>query len=278
MRVATALLALAALSSDLLAQFSHVIPNGTDVLEGSTSNAFPWGRGGTGMRIQTIYDSVNFTARGINFPITITGLRWRLSSGVSSTASSYPTGATVQLSTCPVNYTAVTTTFANNQGADLTTCFTGPVSWPATAATTGPCPFLISTPFSTPFTYDPNAGDLNIETDIPIQTFTGTAVQLDVHGTAPSACRAYLSTGYVNAGPNATATGVDQNHGVVVEIQYTPTAAANLFAEFSAVQRFGNTPFNVQFNSNAFSSDPGGVTSYAWGFDGDSIVGSPLAT
>src|SRR5262245_46496054 len=253
----------AALAGSATSQFTVVIPNGMAAAEGSTSNAFPWGRGGTGLRIQNLYDTTNFTAQGITTPIIITRLRWRPNTNAVSLASSYPVGATVKLSTSPLDWASPSTTFASNQGADLATVFSGPVSWPAAAATPGPCPFLIDIPLTTPFLYDPNAGDLNIETDLPIQSFTGTALQLDVHGTAPNSSRVYLSTGYVNGGPNATASAVPTtNHGVVVEVSYTP--ANGLFAAFTASATTGTSPLAVNFTSNSFSSDPGGITSYAW--------------
>jgi PKD repeat protein len=269
----TSLLATAALAATASAQFSLVIPNGMAAAEGSSSNAFPWGRGGTGIRIQTVYDSSHFTSQGVTFPVLITRLRWRPNTNASSLASNYATGATVQLSTCPVDQAAVTTNMAGNQGADLTTVFSGPVSWPAAAATPGPCPFLIDVPFTQNFLYDPNAGDLNIETDIPIQTFTGTALQLDVHTTAPLASRTYVTTGYVNGGPNNTGV-IGLNHGVVVEVSYVP--AAGLYAGFTANVTTGPSPLAVNFTDQTFTSDPNGITSWAWDFDGDSVIDSTV--
>src|SRR5688572_32803891 len=77
------------------AQSTVVIPNGTAAVEGDDFNNFPWGRGGTGLLHQCIYDPVNFTAQGVNTPITITRLRWRPDDMRSSAASSYAVGGTV---------------------------------------------------------------------------------------------------------------------------------------------------------------------------------------
>ncbi|HEX5096900.1 MAG TPA: PKD domain-containing protein [Acidimicrobiia bacterium] len=261
------LLAVLALGATATAQFTITVPNGTASTEGNSSNAFPWGRGGSGIRICTIYDSSNFTAQGITTPIIISQLRYRPNANASSLASTYPTGATVQLSTCPVDQGAVLagSPLSTYVGANVTTCFSGPVSWPAAAATPGPCPWLITIPFSTNFVYDPTAGDLTIDTDIPIQTFTGTALQLDVQTTGSLSSRAYITTGYPTGTPAIT-----QNHGVVVEITYVP--AAGLYPAFTATPLTGPTGQLVQFTDQTYTSDPGGVTSYAWDVDGDSVT------
>jgi PKD repeat protein len=274
MQRVSSFLGILALAATATAQFTLVIPNGMAAAEGSTANAFPWGRGGTGLRLQTIYDSQNFTLQGVSTPIIITGLKWRPNGGVALSASSYTAGCTVQLSTSPVDQSAASLTFAANQGADLQTCYSGVVSWNAQAAQTGPTPFGIDVPFQNNFLYDPNLGDLNIECDLPIQTFTGAGPQLDVHGTAPLASRVYLSTGYVNGGPNATGLGVTLNHGVVVEVTYLP--ANGLFAGFTA-----NTPSvpvggTVNFTDASYSSDPLGVLSWAWDLNGDSVIDSTV--
>jgi PKD repeat protein len=256
------------------AQSTIVIPNGTATTEGNSSNAFPWGRGGTGLIIATLYDSSNFTNQGIASPIIISRLRWRVDAGTSRTwvNSSYST-ATVNLSTCPVDQgSAVSASpMTNYQGADMVTCYTGPVSWLA-GSTTAPGPaatWSIDLPLTTPFLYDPSLGDLNIETDLPVQTFTGTTVQLDVQTTGSNSSRIYISTGYPSGATVATL-----NHGVVCELTYTP--ASGLHAGFSADVTSGISPLTVNFTDQTYTSDPGGITSWAWDFDGDNVVDSTL--
>jgi PKD repeat protein len=261
------LLAVLTVAATASAQFTITVPNGTASTEGSTSNAFPWGRGGTGLRHVSIYDSSNFTAQGVTYPIIISQLRYRPNTNTSSLASSYPSACTVQLSTCPIDQSGVVAglPLSTYVGANVTTCFSGPMSWPAAAAVPGPCPFLITVPFSTNFVYDPNVGDLTIDTDIPIQAFTGTSLQLDVHATGVLASRAYISTGYPSGTPAIT-----QNHGVVCEITYVP--AAGLYPAFTATPRTGPVGQLVQFTDQTYTSDPGGVTSWAWDVDGDSVT------
>jgi len=259
------------LAASAAAQFQVVVPAGMAAAEGSTSNLFPWGRGGTGLLHQCIYDSSHFTTQGIASPILITGLKWRPNTNVALVASSYTAGCSVKLSTAPVDWSLATNVFAANRGADLTTCYSGVVSWGAQAAQAGPTPFGISVPFTTNFLYDPSLGDLNIECDLPIQTFTGTGPQLDVHAVAGQALasRVFMSTGY----PTGTGS-VGLNHAVVVEVTYVP--AAGLTAGFSANVTGGPSPLAVNFTSNSYTSAPGGITSYAWDLDGDSVVDSTL--
>src|SRR5262245_13474676 len=153
------LLAVLALTATATAQFNITIPNGYAAVEGSSSNAFPWGRGGTGILIQTVYDSSHFTAQGITYPILIQGLKWRPNTSVALVATTFPTPCSIRCSTCPIDQSLVSTTFANQRGVDETLCFQGPVSFPAQPAVVGPTPYGISVPFTTNFVYDPNLGD-----------------------------------------------------------------------------------------------------------------------
>ncbi|MBK9385642.1 MAG: PKD domain-containing protein [Planctomycetes bacterium] len=56
------------------------------------------------------------------------------------------------------------------------------------------------------------------------------------------------------------------------EIYYT--LGQGLFANFTASTTSGPTPLNVTFTDTTFTSDPAGVTSWAWDLNGDSIVDS----
>jgi len=270
----SSLLAVGVLATTAMAQLNIVIPNGAAVTEGSSSNAFPWGRGAAGLLHQCVYDSSHFTAQGITYPIMIQGLRWRPNTSVALVATTFPIACSIRCSTCPVDWTLTTTTFATNRGPDETLCFQGPVSFPAQAAVVGPTPFGINIPLTTPFLYDPNLGDLNIECDLPIQTgYIGGTPQLDVSAAVgvANAARIYWSTGYTGY-PGGVGSGRDANHAVVVQVDYVP--AAGLFAGFSANVTSGPSPLSVNFTSASFSSDPGGITSYAWDLNGDSVIDS----
>jgi len=210
------------------------IPSGTATTEGLSSNAMPWGLGGTGLLVQSIYDSSNFTAQGVVAPITITRLRWRPdSASAHSWAACGYTPVTIKMSTCPLDQLVASPTFANNVGADLTTVFAGTVSHPAGAtAAPGPAPFLVDVPLTTPFLYDPNAGDLNIEVDLPTGSFTGTAgLQFDMQQSA-SCCRVFASTQYGPPPYGAPAGTRNNSLGMVVEVTFAPAPGSALVSSY----------------------------------------------
>lgn len=57
-------------------------------------------------------------------------------------------------------------------------------------------------------------------------------------------------------------------------VYYNP--ATGLHASFSATPTSGPSPLQVQFADSSFSSDPGGVTSWAWDLDGNGTIDSTL--
>ena len=263
------ILAAAVFASVASAQLSVVLPAGTATVEGNSSNAFPWGRGGTGLYHQCVYDSSHFTSQGITYPIVITGLRWRPNTGVGLAATGYGQ-ATVALSTCPLDQAAVSTTLASNQGADRAVVYSGAVNWAAQASQTGPTPFGIVVPLTSNFIYDPSLGDLNIEVDLPIQSPAPGSFQLDVQTTNALASRIFVSTGYPGTGTGT----IGLNHAVVVQVDYQP--ANGLYSGFNADVTTGPSPLTVNFTDATFTSAPGGVLGWAWDFDGDSIIDSTL--
>lgn len=233
----TSLLVAAALSSATAAvgQFTHTIPNGTATTPGNTSNAFPWGASANtwgGLRLMAVYDSVNFTAANpaITFPILISRLKWRAQDGTQSWTGGMFTTATVNMSTCPVNWSAVTTNYATNHGPDLTVVYQGSVTAMGGSGL-GPgiiAPTVTDLVLTTPFLYDPNLGDLVIDVDYPGGTnfVGGSLTQMDVQSTNSNAVRIYASSQYPSA------NGITQNHGPVVEFEYLPAAGYGSFLTY----------------------------------------------
>jgi PKD repeat protein len=264
----SSLVVVVALAATATAQLSIVVPNGMAAAEGNTSSEFPWGRGGTGLLHQAVYDSSHFTAQGITYPIVIHELRWRPNTNVELVATSFPTPCSVRLSTSPVDWSAVSPLLASQRGADERLCFQGPVSFPAQAAQTGPTPFGINIPLAPPFVYDPSVGDLTIECDLPVQfDYVGGQPQLDVQDAIgqANASLVHWSTGYTGY-PGTVATGGAINYGVVVRIDYVP--AAGLQPLFTGTPRSGPLGQLVSFADHTYTTDPGGVTSWAWDVDG----------
>ena len=183
------ILALSALCIPALAQTSTVVvPNGYANTVGNSNNAFPWNRATASMRYQQIYDTSNFTLQGINYPILIQGLRFRPYPGAvtSWTGGSWP-NIRVDMATCPTDYSAASTTFANNLGANAQTVLQGQVTV-AAGSTLGAgvlVPWHVNVPFSTPFLYDPTlGGDLTMDVYLDGTGWTGGGRACDVVSTA----------------------------------------------------------------------------------------------
>jgi hypothetical protein len=214
---------------------TNILPTSANGVAGSATNAFPWGFGAAtfpGVRTMSIYDSSHFTAAPvpITTPILITSIKWRAND--VATTTSWPGGtysnATLRLATAAVDHLAATTTFAANVGPDVMVVYQGPVTvLPGTGLGSGVVhPYVVDIPVSPPFLYDPNAGDLVVDTDYVIGAWTGATplAGMDVHATNVLARRVYATASY------PTANGVDANVPVI-EVGYLPapsgTAATN---------------------------------------------------
>ncbi|MCB9884916.1 MAG: PKD domain-containing protein [Planctomycetes bacterium] len=271
------LIAATALAAAASAQFTLVAPQGYDVLEGNSNNAFPWNRGAASMRVQFLYDSTTFTNQGVTSPIIISGLKYRADATTASWAGGTWPNVVIDMATATSDHASASTTFASNMGPDLTNVLTGPVTvQPGTGNGTGvPGPWHIDIPLTTNFVYDPTTGnDLVIDVQLDGTGWSGTSVQFDnVSGAAtspaPLGSRVYSTTG------NTATTGtLGADYCAVCEFTYVP--ANGLFAGFTSDVTGGSSPLTVNFTDNSYSSDPGGVLAWAWDFDGDSVVDSTL--
>jgi PKD repeat protein len=263
-----------------LAQSAVVLPDGYANAVENTANAFPFGSTSTnytGLRVLYTYDSSHFTNQSVGFPIRIQGLRFRAADTTSTWVGGTYATVTIQLSTAAVDYSAVTTTWANNHGPDLTTVHSGPVTvLPGSGGGIGVIgPWFVDVPLTTPFVYDPTTGsDLCIDVDnVGVGNAwsggsTTTMACVNSSGTPPSnASRVYGSTQYPNAnGTDSTA--------LVVEVVYQP--ASGLFAAFAADVHHGPSPLAVNFTDQTFTSDPGGVVAWAWDFENDGTIDSSV--
>ncbi len=273
---ATRLLAAATLlAAAASAQFSIVVPDGFATQVENSANLFPFGTGIAptyqGLRIQHVYDSTNLTNQQITYPILVTGLRWRAQDTAANwTGGTYST-STIQMSTAAVDYLGTTTNYAGNHGANLVTVHNGPVTVaPGPGNGVGVIgPWTVDVQFpATPFLYDPNLGDLVVDIDVPGSawgggTLTSLAAVSATATPTPLARRVYASSMYPNA------NGVDQNI-LVMEIQYVP--ANGLYPAFQATPRRPALNQQVQFSDLSYTSDPGGITAWAWDVNGDTII------
>ena len=268
----------AGLSAVAMAQ-TVTVPNGYASTIGNSNNTFPWGRLAANMRIQQVYDTSHFTLQGVTYPVILQGMRFRPYSGAvtSWTGGTWP-NIRIDMASCPVDYTGVSTTFANNLGGDLATVVNGPVTVTAgsTLGTGVVVPTYVDVPFTTPFVYDPTSGnDLVFDVYLDGTGWSGTSRGADVvSGAAANAlgCRIYNSTAATAL--TATTGTITQEHALICEFTYVP--AAGLYAGFRADVTSGVSPLVVNFTDTTFSSDPNGITSWAWDFDGDSVIDSNL--
>lgn len=217
-------LCLAILASTLPAQ-SIVVPNGmANGNPGTTTLAWR----NTLFRFQMIYDTSHFLDQGINYPITISRLRYRAGGGATSTGGETYPGVTVQMSSSPSDWNGASTTFATNRGTDNTTVFTGTVTC---AAATGATPnnYIIDIPLTTPFVYDPMEGlDLCIEVDSP-----AAPIPTGVPTMAASSNVGHLARRVSTASANA-ATGTLSYFALVCMMDYTPVPNAATATKYGA--------------------------------------------
>jgi hypothetical protein len=117
------------------------------------------------LRFQVVYDTADFLEQRVNGPIAIQRLRWRaVDSAVDVGGATFAT-VNVHLSSCPHDWTALSTVFAGNRGADELLCYQGPVTV-APCAGTAPNNYVVDIALQTPFAFDPTLGaDLEIEVD-----------------------------------------------------------------------------------------------------------------
>lgn len=246
-----------------------IIPSANANLDGNSSSGWPFDVAAG--RLLYIYDSTHFTGNGVNFPILISQISFRAN---AATATWTGSTATLQadLSTAPFDYTSINATFDSNHGTDRTTVYNGAWAIPAGSSTAGvPGPFYATITFAQPFLYDPTQGDLVIDTIHSGITIANTPT-LDAVTTAGVANAKRVSN--FTTPPAATGSIWSGDLANVLEFTYNP--AAGLYAGFTANVTSGPSPLSVNFTDTSFSSDPNGITSYAWDFDGDNIIDSNL--
>jgi hypothetical protein len=191
---------------------THVIPAG---LENADGNYYAGTLYSPQMRSQVVYGAANFPGGSM----TITELRFRrdVNEPAFNNASA---NVTVKLSTTTRNPGGLSTTFADNSGSDETTVFNG--LWTYSSPTSLPGgtvrPFEIVLPLSTPFTYNPSAGNLLF--DIRTTSNTGGNWTDGVNGN-------HLSRVQSPFDPDS-ATGASELTGDVIQLVYQTTATLEI--------------------------------------------------
>lgn len=239
-----------------------------DVIGGTTLS---WSRGSLGAaHIQFLYDSTQLTLQGVNQAIRIHQLRWRADGLATSWTGGAYLNATLALSTAATDASLPSATFQNNHGPDYAVVHSGPVAFLPGSGTAGAVgPTVVDITLSSPFLYDPSLGqDLLIDITIPSgQWVGGTTVASDAMTNSPGCSR--VSTTIVS---NATGTRTLNAQALVVDLGYRPVNG--IYADFAPSVAHGPSPMAVQFTDLSGTSDPNGITAWAWDLDGDGLIDS----
>ena len=275
LRCSAALTVLAAAPA-LLAQSTLIIPSDvTATTEGASSTGYPWDRDtatptSNDIRVQYIYDSTNIP---VTFPILISQLRFRANGSTLTWTGGAYSNCEVRIGTSANDYATASTTFdANWGGVSPPPDFSGAATvQPGTGNGSGvPGPWYVTIPLATPVMYDPTSGNDLLIDILHDGTWTGATGGSTSVDTGRNACsRMY------NISDWTAATGsLQQSVGITCELTYTPTTG--LYPNFTATPTSGVSPMLVQFTDTTFTSDPGGVTAYAWDFDNNGVVDSTV--
>jgi hypothetical protein len=186
-----------------------VVPNGLATVEGNSNNGFPFNIGlfaESSMRYQQVYSSSEFSSLG--GPLLITAIAFRPDGGSGDPFSTTLLDIQINLSTTSGVPDSLSSTFANNVGADDTIVYArGSLALSSADTGVGPRDFDIVITFTTPFLYDPTQGNLLLD----VRNFGGgTTTQFDAHLAFDSTSRAYF--GNVNG-----TTGTADNSGLVTQ-------------------------------------------------------------
>jgi hypothetical protein len=138
---------------------SIVVPNANAAAPGNEDNRFPFLVTG-GMRYQQVFDASQFAG-----PLLISQMDLRNGVFVNEAFTSTISSIQISLSTTSIAPDGLSSTFANNTGVGTTTVFDGSLTLSSTnaAGPGGTHAFDIVINFTTPFFYNPGAGNLLLD-------------------------------------------------------------------------------------------------------------------
>lgn len=160
----------------------------------------------TAMRLQEVYGSENLPAS----PILIDSISFRLDGTQAPVSTTLPS-ITFSLSTTAKSPGSLSPTFSENLGGDTLVVYSGPLAINSPGGSV-PNPFDITVTLSTPFLYDPAAGNLLL--DISNPSGTGSLWIVDAsNNPGDSASRAFsydvsgTTAGFVDTGADIIKLG-----------------------------------------------------------------------
>lgn len=204
-----------------------VVPNSLATIEGNSNNAFPFSIAASSMRYQQVFAASEFGTQ----PLTITQITFRPDGPAGNAFSTTLSNVQINLSTTSAAPDGLSSTFANNVGGDDTVVFpSGPLALSSLDTGSGPRDFDIVINLTTPFVYDPSAGNLLFDA----RNFSGGSTTAFDHQFTPSdpVSRVFGAVG--------SSTGTPDTSGLV--------AAFELVLPFIEVEidiKPGNEPISI---------------------------------
>ncbi len=186
---------------------NQVVPNAETNVAGNIDSTYPFDIGAGTMRCQQVYAASQFSMVPAGGAY-ITAIAFRLPSGWGSFSNTL-SAIQIDLSTTTNAPDGLSSTFANNVGTNDTVVFNGPLSL-SSADVGNPPNFDIVVPLTTPFFYNPSAGNLLLDVR---NTGDGTTSPFDADSSGEFMSRAY---GDASSG---TAEGTDSD-GLVTEFVF----------------------------------------------------------
>lgn len=217
-----------------------VVPNALATSDGNSSGITPTG-GPTSVRENFVFDASQFGV--LSGPTFLTQFAWRpdMIPGPSG-----PRTVTLRIyaSTTTRSVAGLSTTFAENIGADNTLVFSGTLNW-ATGNLPGPGntrQFDVVFPFTTPFLYDPAAGNLLFDIQF---SGNGQAIKLDI------VTGNELSRKVVNTSSSNATTGSFGSPAQVTQFTFQPPPLVTIRASQVEVcwNSISNLTYQVQYRS-----------------------------
>jgi len=137
-----------------------VVPNASANVEGNINNTYPFNIGAITMRYQQVYAAAEFATMPAGGAL-ITGIAFR-PDGVWGGFSTTLPAIQIEFSTTASAPDGLSATFTNNPGPNNAVVFNGPLTL-SSAAAGSPRAFDIIIPLTTPFFYNPAAGNLLLD-------------------------------------------------------------------------------------------------------------------
>jgi hypothetical protein len=191
-----------------------VSPGTATSVEGNSANSYPFSIGSFGMRYQQVYGASDFSA--LSGPGLITQILFRPDATFGAAFTSIAPNVQIDLSTTSAAPDGLSTTFADNVGANDTVVFAGALTLSSAfvGPAGGPKDFDITISLLTPFLYDPAAGNLLLD----VRNFAGaTTTFFDAEFASGTSSRVSNLLEGVGA-----ATGNADSNALVTEFHFSP--------------------------------------------------------